>query len=388
MQLKIRKRILCIFMVVSSLLGGIFISGENESSRAAATEDFKTFAQNDARWSDTTMGNSSTTVGQAGCKLTSICMMMAWANPELRDVETFNPGIAAQNQSYFSGDLLMLNVTTQIDPKMTREQEIDLSDGSEEEAKQIINDGLDQGYFIIVKATSPIASGSSHWAPVIGRDENGDPNIVDSWRNQSTGEVGHQSSEWFNHITVIEYYKYDGLDSMDAFANATTPGSTTSQDVAVSNAVLVDEMYLDGMDEYGSYLAQGRQDITLPDNNVLSEREKDTLETIKSNKSVYKSTPMHIFGVLCSLLGFLVLVYDMLFILGTILDYINEWIEFSCVKILTFGKSRLYKDYLGVDMNSNGVLTIKKIAFRVLILCIIGLILVSNLPIRILGRLF
>lgn len=388
MQLKIRKRITCIFMVVSSLLGGIFISGENESSRAAATEDFKTFAQNDARWSDTTMGNSSTTVGQAGCKLTSICMMMAWANPELRDVETFNPGIAAQNQSYFSGDLLMLNVTTQIDPKMTREQEIDLSDGSEDEAKQIINDGLDQGYFIIVKATSPIASGSSHWAPVIGRDENGDPNIVDSWRNQSTGEVGHQSSEWFNHITVIEYYKYDGLDSMDAFANATTPGSTTSQDVAVSNAVLVDEMYLDGMDEYGSYLAQGRQDITLPDNNVLSEREKDTLETIKSNKSVYKSTPMHIFGVLCSLLGFLVLVYDMLFILGTILDYINEWIEFSCVKILTFGKSRLYKDYLGVDMNSSGVLTIKKIAFRVLILCIIGLILVSNLPIRILGRLF
>lgn len=388
MQLKIRKRILCIFMVVSSLLGGIFISGENESSRAAATEDFKTFAQNDARWSDTTMGNSSTTVGQAGCKLTSICMMMAWANPELRDVETFNPGIAAQNQSYFSGDLLMLNVTTQIDPKMTREQEIDLSNGSEEEAKQIINDGLDQGYFIIVKATSPIASGSSHWAPVIGRDENGDPNIVDSWRNQSTGEVGHQSSEWFNHITVIEYYKYDGLDSMDAFANATSPGSTTSQDVAVSNAVLVDEMYLDGMDEYGSYLAQGRQDITLPDNNVLSEKEKDTLETIKSNKSVYKSTPMHVFGVLCSLLGFLVLVYDMLFIIGTIIDTINEWIEFSCVKILTFGKSRLYKDYLGVDMNSNGVLTIKKIAFRVLILCIIGLILVSNLPIRILGRLF
>ena len=388
MQLKIRKRILCIFMVVGSLLGGIFINGKNESIRAATTEDFKTFAQNDARWSDTTMGNSSTTVGQAGCKLTSICMMMAWANPELRDVETFNPGIAAQNQSYFSGDLLMLNVTTQIDPKMTREQEIDLSDGSEEEAKQIINDGLDQGYFIIVKATSPIASGSSHWAPVIGRDENGDPNIVDSWRNQSTGEVGHQSSEWFNHITVIEYYKYDGLDSMDAFANATTPGSTTSQDVAVSNAVLVDEMYLDGMDEYGSYLAQGRQDITLPDNNVLSEKEKDTLETIKSNKSVYKSTPMHVFGVLCSLLGFLVLTYDMLFIVGTILDYINEWVEFSCVKILTFGKSRLYKDYLGVDMNSNGVLTIKKIAFRVLILCIIGLILVSNLPIRILGRLF
>lgn len=386
--MKIRKRILCIFMVVSSLLGGIFINGINESIRAATTEDFKTFAQNDARWSDTTMGNSSTTVGQAGCKLTSICMMMAWANPELRDVETFNPGIAAQNQSYFSGDLLMLNVTTQIDPKMTREQEIDLSDGSEEEAKQIINDGLDQGYFIIVKATSPIASGSSHWAPVIGRDENGDPNIVDSWRNQSTGEVGHQSSEWFNHITVIEYYKYDGLDSMDAFANATTPGSTTSQDVAVSNAVLVDEMYLDGMDEYGSYLAQGRQDITLPDNNVLSEKEKDTLETIKSNKSVYKSTPMHVFGVLCSLLGFLVLVYDMLFIIGTILDYINEWVEFSCVKILTFGKSRLYKDYLGVDMNSNGVLTIKKIACRVLILCIIGLILVSNLPIRILGRLF
>lgn len=386
--MKIRKRILCIFMVVSSLLGGMFINGKNESIRAATTEDFKTFAQNDARWSDTTMGNSSTTVGQAGCKLTSICMMMAWANPELRDVETFNPGIAAQNQSYFSGDLLMLNVTTQIDPKMTREQEIDLSDGSEEEAKQIINDGLDQGYFIIVKATSPIASGSSHWAPVIGRDENGDPNIVDSWRNQSTEEVGHQSSEWFNHITVIEYYKYDGLDSMDAFANATSPGSTTSQDVAVSNAVLVDEMYLDGMDEYGSYLAQGRQDITLPDNNVLSEKEKDTLETIKSNKSVYKSTPMHVFGVLCSLLGFLVLMYDMLFIVGTILDYINEWVEFSCVKILTFGKSRLYKDYLGVDMNSNGVLTIKKIAFRVLILCIIGLILVSNLPIRILGRLF
>ena len=375
-------------MVVSSLLGGIFINGKNESIRAATTEDFKTFAQNDARWSDITMGNSSTTVGQAGCKLTSICMMMAWANPELRDVETFNPGIAAQNQSYFSGDLLMLNVTTQIDPKMTREQEIDLSDGSETEAKQIINDGLDQGYFIIVKATSPIASGSSHWAPVIGRDENGDPNIVDSWRNQSTGEVGHQSSEWFNHITVIEYYKYDGLDSMDAFANATSPGSTTSQDVAVSNAVLVDEMYLDGMDEYGSYLAQGRQDITLPDDNVLSEKEKDTIETIKSNKSVYKSTPMHVFGVLCSLLGFLVLMYDMLFIVGTILDYINEWVEFSCVKILTFGKSRLYKDYLGVDMNSNGVLTIKKIAFRVLILCIIGLILVSNLPIRILGRLF
>ena len=386
--MKIRKRILCIFMVVSSLLGGIFINGKNESIRAATTEDFKTFAQNDARWSDTTMGNSSTTVGQAGCKLTSICMMMAWANPELRDVETFNPGIAAQNQSYFSGDLLMLNVTTQIDPKMTREQEIDLSDGSETEAKQIINDGLDQGYFIIVKATSPIASGSSHWAPVIGRDENGDPNIVDSWRNQSTGEVGHQSSEWFNHITVIEYYKYDGLDSMDAFANATSPGSTTSQDVAVSNAVLVDEMYLDGMDEYGSYLAQGRQDISLPDDNVLSEKEKDTLETIKSNKSVYKSTPMHVFGVLCSLLGFLVLIYDILFIVGTILDYINEWVEFSCVKILTFGKSRLYKDYLGVDMNSNGVLTIKKIAFRVLILCIIGLILVSNLPIRILGRLF
>ena len=388
MQLKIRKRILCIFMVVSSLLGGIFISGENESSRAAATEDFKTFAQNDARWSETAMGNSSTTVSQAGCKLTSICMMMAWANPELRDVETFNPGIAAQNSSYFSGDLLRLNVTTQIDPKMTREQEIDLSDGSEEEAKQIINDGLDQGYFIIVKATRPIASGSSHWAPVIGRDENDDPNIVDSWRNQNTGEVGHQSNEWFNHITVIEYYRYDGLDSMDAFANATTPGSTTSQDVAVSNAVLVDEMYLDGMDEYGSYLAQDRQDITLPDNNVLSEREKDTLETIKSNKSVYKSTQMHVFGVLCSLLGFLVLVYDMLFIIGTILDYINEWVEFSCIKILTFGKSRLYKDNLGVNMNSSGVLTIKKIAFRVLILCIIGLILVSNLPIRILGRLF
>lgn len=387
--MKIRKRILCIFMVVSSLLGGIFISGENESSKAAATEDFKTFAQNDARWSETMIGSSDRSVGQSGCKVTAISMMMAWANPELRDVETFNPGTVASNSSYFSGRRLNFAAVTDIDPKMTRISGVNMPCDRQGNI-DYINAGLDQGYFVVVEALPPIASsaGGTHWALVVGRNENGDPNVVDSWRDQSTGEVGHQSDDWFDYIDYIEYYQYDGLNSMDAFASATTPGSTTSEDVAVSNAVLVDEIYLEGMDNSKSYLPEGREDITLPDNNVLSEREKDTLETIKSNKSVYKSTPMHTFGVLCSLLGFLVLVYDIVFIIGTILDYINEWIEFSCVKILTFGKSRLYKDNLGVNQNSSGVLTIKKIAFRVLILCIVGLILVSNLPIKILGRLF
>ena len=65
---------------------------------ATDTGDYRKFLQGDERWGSQYAGGGQN-IANWGCLITSLSMIMAYADPDLRDVSTFNPGIAAHGST-------------------------------------------------------------------------------------------------------------------------------------------------------------------------------------------------------------------------------------------------------------------------------------------------
>lgn len=409
--MKIKKfyRIIAIFCVLVTLgvvnVNTVFAEDSSKDntnqSSTSKYEEYKTFYQNDPRYYDNIngemvgvrIGNSSDpkdNVPRRGCKMTAICMMMAYANPDLQDYDKWNPRIFAGHNECFTGGEAYFSCQNMIDPKWNSARMYKKSEegafvyGDVDGVKKLITDLQNDGYFVIVEATPPIATSDAHWSMVVGFNDNGDPNIVDTVRDDN-GEVVHKSETWFPYIDCIEYYEYEGLKSLDAFKNAkVNVGNSKNGANADSLKSGNTPMSLTGMEDYKNYLEEGRENISLVDSTYLSKSEQNKLAETKTNMTATTRNVLGWFSVLSKFVGIILMIYSMLLLIAMIIDKINVWVDVKLTRVLSFGIWELYTDD-GIDIGSGNkrLLSMKQLGIKIVIIFLIGMTLLTTIPLKI-----
>lgn len=382
--MRILKRIWCVVLCVCICSTLLF---QPREVYAKKTDDYKTFSQGDPRWGGQTPPGCGYTIARAGCFITAIAVLMAYANPDLRDVDKFNPGILAQKLSFSDGNL-MSDSCSNADPTFTKVADDDTGYTGEAATKKIL-EYINQGYYIDIMCGPPIAAGSTHFSPIVGvRD--GKPVIMDV-----NGQKHPNFEDWANAgIKQIDLYKSSKNSFKDVMEGGTgnvnggdssSTESATDEANAKAKTMQVKEEDLVGMLD-ASTLKDDQKAVNLPDSGSLSLEEKQAVSAIKISMEGYKWNLSSWFGKITSFLGLVLVFYSVLLFVGMLLDYVNVFIEFSILEKLTFGRYRLVsKDYfetnpiIGYDKYSGRTnLTCKMCICRLLIVLAVGLLLLSG----------
>lgn len=382
--MKVLKRIWCVVLCVCICSTLLF---QPREVYAKKTDDYKTFSQGDPRWGGQTPPGCGYTIARAGCFITAIAVLMAYANPDLRDVDKFNPGVLAKKLSFSDGNLLSESCSN-ADPTFTKVADDDTGYQGEAATKKIM-EYINQGYYIDIMCGPPIAAGTTHFSPIVGVKD-GKPVIMDV-----NGQKHPNFEDWANaKIQQIDLYKSSKNSFKDVMEGGTgnvNGGDSSSTEPATDEAnakaktMQVKEEDLVGMLD-ASTLKNDQKAVTFPDNGSLSLEEKQAVSAIKISMEGYKWNLSSWFGKITSFLGLVLVFYSVLLFVGMLLDYVNVFIEFSLLEKLTFGRYRLVsKDYfetnpiVGYDKYSGRTnLTCKMCICRLLIVLAVGLLLLSG----------
>lgn len=358
---------------------------------AKDSEDYKTLLQTDSRWADKPLGSGGFTIGQAGCAATSVTMLMAYANPDLRDISKWNPAETASTLAP-SGMLVWGNTTT-LDSTF---QLVDVH-WSVSDPLKTVTEAMDKGYYVIIYTpylydSSISSSGNQHYSPIVGV-EDGKPQVWDVG-------VGlyNDWDIWVKcGITQIVVYKStlnSSKDTLKGIVKNSTPekGSDEYNNRVNAWATITKELDLLGMDS-GFSIAEGLNKVELPNKDDLSKNELANIENIKLNIEENKVTVYDIARYSMVFSGLVVVLYGLLLLVAYLFDSSNTLFDISMLGVITFGKYRLWYEDLGVEKNkkeSDGKIycTLGGIIWRIAILEAVGLFIASSGIFRILLSIF
>ena len=240
------KRILC------ALISVLILFSVSCIPVYASDDDYKHFLQGDGRWSSYVYDGTDT-IGGAGCALTSLAILMAYADPSLRDVNKFNPKIAADEYLCFNGNGCILWDKVQKGPLKLRGDVTIRSKGDVKKA-------LDNGYYIVAWSSRVYYSGT-HYSPIVGWDDEGDKPVI--WDVAGGGKTWDDFTAKSKDISCFRVYESTKLKSKEAFAGAnstdTSDVDTDKQAEAFNN--VVKEWELRGMPSKSNIRADA-QDIS------------------------------------------------------------------------------------------------------------------------------
>lgn len=361
--MRIIKRLFLILIAICTFSTGILVYAD-------ATEDYKTFSQLDDRWASYVYGGGET-IGSAGCFITSFAVQMAYANPDLRDVNTFNPKILAQGLT-FDGGLLYQATVNNVDSTFHWESNESTSGGDAAESR--IKELLDSGKYVIVRAGPPIASGSTHFSPIVGWDSEKDqPKIMDV-------AGGHHPTweEWAPYVNRLDICSSDIQPSLEAYESNTDEiqsNAPETEEEKEALEALIEEWDLEGMPEINS-LADLQEDIDLKDRDDLSLTEQRRVSEVGDSVKAQGFDIPAWFNHVIFVIGLLMCVYSVFLLMATLFDYSNNFFEFSLVSLLTLGRCRMVdRDYLD-DVSARERGSVKNLTFGMLIFrCIFILVL-------------
>lgn len=372
--MKTLKRISLLLIVYALFISsGIFVYADE-------TPDYQTFSQLDERWASYTYIEGST-IGGSGCFITSFAVQMAYANPELRDVNVFNPKILAEGLS-FEGNLLDQTSVNNVDSTFNWESCESTSGGDSTELR--IKELLEDGKYVIVRAGPPIAVGTTHFSPIVGWDNaKNQPKIMDV-----AGGSHPTWEEWAPYVNRIDICSSTIQPSLEAYelnSDSIQPNAPQNQEDRQSLQQLINEWQLKGMPSVNS-LADFQNNVELKDRDDLSLTEQRRVSEVQQGvKSKSFSLPDW-FNHVLFFIGLCLITYSVLLLMATLFDYSNTFIEVSLVSLITLGKCRIVdKDYFK-DNISTGYdkklsitnLTIGMLIFRVIFIMILGIIIMSG----------
>lgn len=359
------KRVLCTIVSVVMLFSVSCISVY------ASDDEYKHFLQGDSRWGDYVYDGSDT-IRKAGCALTSVSILMAYADPSLRDVNKFNPKIA-------SDDYLSFNGSGCINWGNMKKGPLKLRDDVTIRSKGDVKKALDNGYYIVAW-TSRVYYSGTHYSPVVGWDDEGDKPII--WDVAGGGKTWDDFTANSKDISNFRVYESTKLKSKEAFAGA---NSTDTSDVDTANQLeaynsVIKEWELNGMPTKSEIDADA-QDIELPDGKDLSLADKTNIAGIKDDINSRHKNIYQIMNISFSAIGFLLIVYALLLSIGYVLDKSNSFINLSMVSILTMGKIKIVDkgETISEEMQKEGYVKPNAFYIRSLVIFLVGCLLISGL---------
>ena len=137
--------------------------------------EYMNWRQRDASWSNIRIGNTTSTMGDIGCLVTSIAILIQKSGVNTATITPFNPGtfVEALNKvgGFSSNGSLQYAPISQVVPDFKYIGQIELRGKTREEKLSTITNYFNQGYYLTVevKGATP---GNQHWVAVIGIDDN------------------------------------------------------------------------------------------------------------------------------------------------------------------------------------------------------------------------
>lgn len=134
------------------------------------TGDYVAWRQAGQSWSNIKMGNTNSTIGQIGCLVTSISILIEKSGVNTT-IDNFNPGTFVEalnkNGGFDSNGNLQYAAVSKAVPGFSYVGNVNLRNKTRDEKLALINQYLNDGYYITaeVKGATP---GNQHWVAVTG----------------------------------------------------------------------------------------------------------------------------------------------------------------------------------------------------------------------------
>lgn len=166
--------------------------------------EYVNWRQSGQSWSNIKIGNTNSTLGQIGCLVTSISILIEKSGCNTT-INPFNPGTFLEalnsNNGFDSSGNLQYAAVTKAVPNFSYVGNVNLRDKSRSEKLALITQYYNQGYYLTieVKGATP---GNQHWVAITGVNGN-NVTIVDPARD---GTDLWSSYEW-NKSSQFNYFK-------------------------------------------------------------------------------------------------------------------------------------------------------------------------------------
>lgn len=161
-------------------------NGATSNCDIASLGAYANWKQAGQPWSNIKMGNSGRTIGQIGCLVTSISMLIAKSGVQT-NIPNFNPGTFVQflnnNGGFTSSGDLSYTPISKAAPAFKWKDQISLKGMSKEQKLNTIRNYQNQGYYM----TAEVSTNGQHWVAIDSVNGNTirimDPatNITDLW---------------------------------------------------------------------------------------------------------------------------------------------------------------------------------------------------------------
>lgn len=368
---------------------------------AGVDHEFLTFLQGAAEWGDlvySPISTSNCTLRRAGCAVTSITILMAYADPELRNVEIWNPYICAQTMLYFGGengnDLASFDTR---DPSFNYVGSWESRDKSA--ITTYIKDKLEHGYYCMIWGKPYWGDGSgnqssTHFSPVVGIDPSTDDVYVwdTTWGDNSYHRFLDGTIDGSSSSVKVHYYestKNNAKETMllhnPRWGTYTPDGGgdsgATDADISLAVSMTVREWELNGMPDE-SDLSNRAANIALVGREGLTYHESHNIQTINDRIEDRSHDAIYYIRIVSVVLGLILLSYALLLWVGYLFDRSNTVVQLSMITLFTFGALRLETDTVAVDESERGYITVRQLYFRIGLIAVMGALLVSGLLLK------
>lgn len=136
--------------------------------------EYTTWRQSGASWSNIRIGNTTSTIGQIGCLVTSIAILIKKSEVE-NDLVPFNPGVFVEelnkNNGFDDKGNLQYNAISKVVPDFKYMGIIDLRNRTRKEKLSLIKEYIDRGYYLAVEVKGA-TEGNQHWVAITDVNDN------------------------------------------------------------------------------------------------------------------------------------------------------------------------------------------------------------------------
>lgn len=134
--------------------------------------DFVNWRQKNAPWSNIRIGNTSSTVGDIGCLVTSIAILIEKSGVNT-NINPFNPGTFVeglnQNNGFDNSGNLQYAAVNKVVPNFGYMGNVNLRGKTRDEKLNLISQYFNMGYFITAEVKGA-TQGNQHWVAIVGID--------------------------------------------------------------------------------------------------------------------------------------------------------------------------------------------------------------------------
>lgn len=130
--------------------------------------EYTTWRQSGASWSNIRIGNTTSTIGQIGCLVTSIAILIEKSEVENKLV-SFNPGVFVEelnkNNGFDDKGNLQYSAISKVVPNFKYMGIVDLKNRTRTEKLSLIKEYVDRGYYLAVEVKGA-TEGNQHWVAI------------------------------------------------------------------------------------------------------------------------------------------------------------------------------------------------------------------------------